>query len=236
MENQDAIKENNPSQESIYFGDEEEKLFIKYIESKNDVERNIIFWRLRPTLVTMIDALIKKYTLFVPGEDINTTIDDALTNLVDKASKYNKEKGRAYSYLGTITKRYIMHRRIKAMDHEKKSDFDVVELKSDDEFEDKIDDNRVYTKKLFDTTTEFIEYMCDHPDNYSLNENEIKVGKSLASIMRNIDTVFTESGTNKFNKSSVIFMIGEQNLMSSEEVKKHLKKIKNWYGMVKKCI
>ena len=79
-----------------------------------------------------------------------------------------------------------------------------------------------------------IETMINDYDKYSLNENEIKVGKALVMLLKNWEEVLPNGGSNKLQKSSVLYFLREETMMSTKEVRDNMKKYKNIYKFIKK--
>ena len=79
-----------------------------------------------------------------------------------------------------------------------------------------------------------IESMINDYDKYSLNENEIKVGKALVMLLKNWEEVLPNGGSNKLQKSSVLYFLREETMMSTKEVRDNMKKYKNIYKFIKK--
>ena len=79
-----------------------------------------------------------------------------------------------------------------------------------------------------------IENMINNSDKYSLNENEIKVGKALVMLLKNWEEVLPNNASNKLQKSSVLYYLREETMMSTKEVRDNMKKYKNIYKFIKK--
>lgn len=112
-----------------YFYEEEEQAFIKFINSTDQKERDIIFsQKLYPAFTKMVESIIRTYELFVPTEEFTETFYDTMSFLITKSGNFNSTKG----WVSIDKKRYIVTE-------------DTVEFKNDlDETETLIiDDNKV---------------------------------------------------------------------------------------------
>lgn len=218
-----------------YFGDFQEDMFIKFVESKDERERNEIFKNyLEVPFTTMIESIIRRYSLFVPNEEFSDTLNDTMSNLLTKVSNFSKEKGcKAYSYCGTICKNYLVWRRTMAMrDQNTNIQYEDAynDLYNDDRFMANITETKTQElNNLIEASRKKVLEMVDNPEKYSLNEKEIKVGKSLAYIIENWETMFFEMGSNKFNKSSVIYYLKEMTGFTTTEIRNSMKKFKDAY-------
>lgn len=228
-----------------YFTDETESKFIEWLECEDGVRKEILFNRyLKEPFYAIVDGVMTGYKLFVPNECYEETFTDAVSQLIEKAGKFDKTKGcKAYSYLGTIAKRYLIHRRQKSMDEVKKCLFENTDGKIPDISEN--DDEQAYEKfepesfsaSLIKSVSSFMKKMCSEADEYGLTQNDVKVGNAIAEIMDNWDSIFhPENRSNKFTKSSVMYSIGEMTMLSRDEIYRSMKKIRNKYYVLKEII
>ena len=79
-----------------------------------------------------------------------------------------------------------------------------------------------------------IERMIENAEENLLNENEIKVGNALINLLRNWEEVLPDGGSNKLQKSSVLYFLREETMMSTKEVRDNMKKYKCIYKILKK--
>jgi hypothetical protein len=104
------IKRGRKRKNDMYFGPEEEEAVIRFLESTNETERNQIFneW-LKEPFDKMVESIIRKYKLYrkdISFEELHT---DTVSFLATKVHKFESGRGKkAYSYFGTICKRYII--------------------------------------------------------------------------------------------------------------------------------
>lgn len=152
---------------------------------------------------------------------------------------YKKETHnyKAYSYCGTVCKNYLMY---KSTQYAKKKERNV----SYDNMMDELVNNSKYStydissteiaEKLVTNMGDEIEKMISE-DN-SLNNDEVKVGKALVSLLRNWEELLPNGGSNKLQKSSVLYFLREETMMSTKEVRDNMKKYKNAYKLIKKAL
>jgi hypothetical protein len=156
-----------------------------------------------------------------------------------EAKYYKKETHnyKAYSYCGTICKNYLM---FKSSQYAKKK----VRLASYDEIYDEISNNSKFStddgnniefiEKLVNDIAIEIEKMIINCDENYLTDDEIKVGKALVLLLRNWEEVLPNGGSNKLQKSSVLYFLREETMMTTKEVRDNMKKYKNVYKLLKK--
>ena len=88
----------------MYFGPNEEEAVIKFLESTDELERNVVFneW-LKAPLDKMIESIIRRYKLYRKGESFEELHGDTVSFLMTKVHKFETGRGKkAYSYFGTI--------------------------------------------------------------------------------------------------------------------------------------
>lgn len=229
-----------------YFYEEQEEAVKRYLSTTNELEKNKIFNTiLLPAFTKMIESIIRRYNLHIPNEEFNDTFNDTISFLMskiehfdpDKISKKTGKKIKAYSYCGTICKNYLM---FKSSQYAKKK----VRLASYDEIYDEISNNSKFStddgnniefiEKLVNDIAIEIEKMIINCDENYLTDDEIKVGKALVLLLRNWEEVLPNGGSNKLQKSSVLYFLREETMMTTKEVRDNMKKYKNVYKLLKK--
>jgi hypothetical protein len=89
-------------------------------------------------------------------------------------------------------------------------------------------------EKLLVEVADEIERMIDNYEENLLNENEVKVGSALIELLRNWEEVLPNGGSNKLQKSSVLYFLREETMMTTKEVRDNMKKYKCIYKLLKK--
>lgn len=152
---------------------------------------------------------------------------------------YKKETHnyKAYSYCGTVCKNYLM---FKSTQYQKKK----IRNASYDEVYDEISNSVQYStddgnhfemvEKLVNDIANEIEKMVENYNDHLLSENEVKVGVALVNLLRNWEEVLPNGGSNKLQKSSVLYFLREETMMTTKEVRDNMKKYKCVYKLLKK--
>jgi hypothetical protein len=76
--------------------------------------------------------------------------------------------------------------------------------------------------------------MILHSEEHWLSENEIKVGNALVNLLRHWEEILPNGGSNKLQKSSVLYFLREETMMTTKEVRDNMKKYKCIYKLLKK--
>jgi hypothetical protein len=227
----------------MYFGPEEEEAVVKFLESTDESERNIIFneW-LKAPLDKMIESIIRRYKLYRKGETFEELHSDTVSFLMTKVHRFEAGRGKkAYSYFGTISKNYILGLLIKDEKYLRQtSSYEDMA----NEFEEREDLTYVIDSDGF-VMDDFIikliegikEEMNDEnlPPKKKLNDNEKKVGFALIYILENWETAFeTMEGGSKYNKNSVLETMRNYTLLSTKDIRIAMKRYKDLYELLTK--
>ena len=173
-----------------------------------------------------------EYVMVYLGEDKDT--------YETKYNFYKKETHnyKAYSYCGTVCKNYLM---FKSSQYQKKKQRNlsyetmVEELSNNYRYAVEDYDQSRIAEKLVSKMAIEIDDMMSGSGKDNLNENEVKVGKALVSLLSNWEELLPDGGSNKLQKSSVLYYLREETMMTTKEVRDNMKKFKNVYKLIKKA-
>ena len=84
-----------------------------------------------------------------------------------------------------------------------------------------------------DVSTE-IKTMREKRQENSLTDDEVKVGTALATLLDNWEEVLDVDGSNKLQKSSVLYFLREETMMTTKAVRENMKAYKKAYYLLKK--
>ena len=220
-----------PRTQKIYFGEDQEKAVVRYLESESDDERNKIFNEyLREPLIIMVESIIRRYKLYRKDMEFEEIHTDTLSFLITKINKFDHTKNtKAYSYFGTICKNYLMGA-IQKDTKEQNRQVSYDDISSDIEesplisyvIDEHVIDYRDVIIKLTMNLEEFVE-------NQNLTDNERKLGYALLEIFNNFDKIFQVGDGNKFNKNLILLSLREMTSLSTKEIRVSLKRFKKMY-------
>ncbi len=236
------VKRGRKRTNEMYFGPNEEEAVIKFLESTDETERNLIFneW-LKAPLDKMIESIIRRYKLYRKGETFDELHSDTLSFLMTKVHKFESGRGKkAYSYFGTITKHYILGLLMKdekymrqTTSYEDMSD----NLEEREDLTYIMDDENVSMDDFINKIIEGIENELNGEQPTSkkkLTENEKKVGYALIEILKNWETAFEAmNGGSKYNKNSVLETMREYTHLSTKDIRLAMKRFKELYEFLK---
>lgn len=226
----------------MYFGPEEEQAVIKFLESTDEIERNLIFneW-LKAPLDKMIESIIRRYKLYRKRETFEELHSDTISFLMTKVHKFESGRGKkAYSYFGTISKNYILGLLIKDEKHLKQTT-------SYEDISENIEEREDLTYVIDSDTfsmDDFIKNIINgikeelndenHPPKKKLTQNEKKVGFALIEILENWEKIFESmNGGTKYNKVSVLETMRNYTNLSTKDIRLAMKRYKELYDFLK---
>lgn len=103
-------KQKKKRQPQVYFTQETEDAIIEYTKSEDQVFRNKIYnEKIQHSFYKLAENIIHTFKFYYT--DLNTVEElkhEVVTFLLEKLNKYKQDKGKAYSYFGTIAKRYLI--------------------------------------------------------------------------------------------------------------------------------
>ncbi len=218
--------------QKIYFGEDQERAVINYLESNDELERNKIFNEfLREPLIIMVESIIRRYKLYRKDMEFDEIHNDTMSFLITKISKFDHTKNtKAYSYFGTICKNYLMGAIQKdTKETNRQVSYDDISSDIEEGRPDlivTIDDDVIdYRDVIIKLTIELEEFM----EKQNLNENETKLGYALLEIFSNFDKIFQVGDGNKFNKNLILLSLREMTSLSTKEIRISLKRYKKLY-------
>lgn len=157
--------------------------------------------------------------------------------IIKKYYKKETHNYKAYSYCGTVCKNYLM---FKSTQYQKKkirnASYDEVfnEISNNIQYSTDDTNNAEMVEILVNDIANEIERMTNNYEEHLLNENEVKVGKALVNLLRNWEELLPDGGSNKLQKSSVLYFLREETMMTTKEVRDNMKKFKCVYKLLKK--
>lgn len=221
--------------QKMYFGEEQEKAVVRFLESENEDEKNKIFNEyLREPLKIMVESIIRRYKLYRKDYSFEQIHTDTLSFLMTKISKFDTTKNyKAYSYFGTICKNYLMGTIQKDQKLMNRSvSYEDISSRIEDRadlsyiIDEEIIDYKDVVNKLTVELEKFIE-------EETLNENEQKLGYALVEVFSNFEKIFQVGEGNKFNKNLILLSLREMTSLSTKEIRVAMKKFKKLYEVLK---
>ena len=191
----------------IYFTTETEKAIIRYNESPDADEREILYKNhIAKPIDKLAENVINRWKFPYLNQSFDDTKRQVVSFLVINLAKYTQDKGKAFSYLSVIAKNYLILHNSNAYKQEKRS----VSLSDGVESFIPIEDATFLEApdaRQHDDSTEFVQLMIAY---WEKNVKSVFKKKRDADIANAVIWLFLRSQTiENFNKKALYLSIRE---------------------------
>lgn len=218
-------RKRKPKTKNNYFTKDTEEAIIRYRKCTDPLERNRIYnEEIHYGFYKLVENIIHTFKFYYTEVDnIEDLKYEVISFLLQKLDLYNQSKGKAYSYFGTITKRYLIIYNQKNY----KKFLSRAEIKNESESEDPVYDSLIDYQEneldKLDVLEIFIKYVDDNLIDLFTKEEELKVADALLEIFRKRENI------DIFNKRAVFIYVREMTDAESNTITKVIKKLKTIY-------
>ena len=219
---------NKTKKRKIYFGKETEQAVKEFLDTETTSGRHQIFTqRLHKPLSKLVENIVFTYRFINLEEGPEDLQLECLSHVYLNLTKFKPEKGRAYSYFGTMIKNYLIQKSIKLS---KKRDVHII---------DEMSENWVEQLGLISTESgnetdafndELIEILIKKFDKYLLrinNRNEKKVVQAVLYLLEHRHEV------DLFNKKQLYVLLREITGLPTKKITQALNRLKQQYFSVR---
>lgn len=155
--------------------------------------------------------------------------------LVGYYSKVKKQY-KAYSYCGTVCKNYLILKNVQFVkEQQRTTPYDTVSdsFENDTKYSTEEEQFSNVADKLIKESCTEIKNMIDNREKYSLTDDEVKVGIALCEVMNRWEELIKDDGSNKLQKSSVLYFLREETMMDTKTLRDNMKHYKKAYYRIK---
>jgi hypothetical protein len=105
-----TVRKRKPKKSNVYFTQDTEDAILEYLKTKNTKKRNQIFnERINYAFHKLAENIIHTFKFYYTEVDTIPELQhEVVAFLLEKLHLYKPEKGKAFSYFGTIVKRYLI--------------------------------------------------------------------------------------------------------------------------------
>ncbi len=220
-----TVRKRKPKKKNTYFTEETENAILKYREESRQFVRNTLYREhIHNAFYKLAENIIHSFKFYYI--DTNSVEDlkfEVISFLLQKINLYDQSKGKAYSYFGTITKRYLIAYNQK---NYKKllAKVDLSEIHNDnktiDILVDKLEVADIDKEIIFDVFLQRLEMVMLDIFN---TESEIRVATSLLEIFKKVGEMET------INKKLVFLYAKEMTGESTNVITRVIKSMKSIY-------
>lgn len=217
-------RKRKPKEPRIYFTQDTEDAIVEYLACTDQAERNRIYNdRIEYGFYKLAENIIHTFKFYYTDTDtIEELKHEVITFLLEKLHLYNPTKGKAFSYFGTIAKRYlIVYNENNYKKLQEKADVD----ESDDE-QMMLYENDKNIEQAFDETTfidQYIRYIDNHLFKLFPKKQDAQTADAIVELFRKRETLEI------FNKKALYIYIREITDVSTPQITKIIKKLKLIY-------
>lgn len=218
-----TLRKRKPKKSRNYFTQDTEDAIIEYVASDDDIIRNKVYReRIHYAFTKLTENLIHTYKYYyTDNHSIQEIQHEAIIFLIERLKKFQPGKGKAYSYFGTIAKRYFIFN----------NQNNYKKLKSHSDV-DEVNEEREVTKEFViqETNTElsdflnvYVTYIETYMDILFPKEKDKKVADAILEIFRKRENI------DIFNKKAFYIFIKEMVDCDTTHITKIIKRMKELY-------
>ena len=231
-ENYDDELKDRYEKNSIYWGDKQEKAIVQFLIETDPIIKDRIFSKeIYNPLKKLVESIIFTYKLFRTDVEIRELQVDCMSFLITKLGKYDPNTGaKAFAYLGTIAKHYLMGEKRSAHKMTKSNldiDENVDEASSlpENNYELKYGEEVKETNSL--VFEGIIAKLKEEMKKPKMLLNDKKVAEAIVYIFENHDMLKV------YNKNLVYHLLKERTGMQTKEITYSLSRFKSYYKIFK---
>jgi hypothetical protein len=213
-------RKRKPKEPRIYFTQNTENAIIKYLITEDINERNRIYNQdIRYSFYKLAENIIHTFKFYYTDSDtIEELKHEVVTFLLEKLHLYKAEKGKAFSYFGTIAKRYlIVYNENNYKKLQENVDVDEIDENELNMYEVIDNDSNPYAADSF--INQYINYIDTNLSQLFPKPHDAKTADAIVELFRKRETLEI------FNKKALYIYIREMVDISTPQITKIIKKL-----------
>lgn len=213
-------RKRKPKEPRVYFTSDTEEAIIEYLASDDQIFRNKLYKeRVEYAFYKLAENIIHTFKFYYTDSDtIEELKHEVVTFLLEKLHLYDQSKGKAYSYFGTIAKRYLIiynnnnykklqeRADVEEIDEDKNIMYETVR-----EAEEQADPNTFIDQ--------YIRYIDKHLSTLFPKSQDAKTADAIIELFRKRETLEI------FNKKALYIYIREMTDTTTPQITKVTKKL-----------
>lgn len=222
------VRKRKPKKNNDYFTEATQAAILKYRECDKQHERDKIYREeIHQAFYKLSENIIHTFKFYyLDSESIEDLKYELISFMLEKLKRYDESKGKAYSYFGTIIKRYLIVYNKKNY----KNKISRVEMEDIDN-ESKTVDSLIYEEFKDEPDVDgivdvFINKIDREMFDIFQNENDLKVAVCILEMFRKREEL------DLFNKKLIYIYIKEMVDVPTNSITRVIKKLKTVYKQV----
>lgn len=218
-----TLRKRKPKVSNVYFTEDTEDSILAYLKLEDPLERNKLYnEKIEYAFDKLAENIIHTFKFYYMEVDTMAELrHEVVAFLLSKMHLYRKEKGKAYSYFGTIAKRYLIVYNDKNY-VKLKEKADLIEVDSDKKIFNSIL-NSDSAKDLSNFMDIFVKYIDKHLYRLFPKPQDSKVADAVIELFRRRETL------DIFNKKALFIYTREMTNVTTPQITKIIKKFKEIY-------
>jgi hypothetical protein len=219
-----TVRKRKPKESNIYFTSDTEEAILEYLRTKNPTKRNEIFnSRINYAFHKLAENIIHTFKFYYT--EVNTIDElkhEVVAFLLEKLHLYKQEKGKAYSYFGTIAKRYlILYNNANYKKLKEKAAVD--EIDEDKSILIELTNEETNNTSLNAFVDYFVKYVDKHLFELFPKDDDARTADAVVELFRKRENL------DIFNKKGIYIYIREITDQSTPQITKVIKRLKSIY-------
>jgi hypothetical protein len=219
------VRKRKPKTSNTYFTEDTQNAIVEYVKSTDQEFRNTVYReRVEYGFFKLTQNIIHTFKFYyTDGESVEDVQQEVIAFLLEKLRLYNPEKGKAYSYFGTIAKRYLILKNKK--NYQKLQDKGGLEEVDDDKKvkEEVILSHYGQDNNLSEFMTLFIKHVDKNLNKLFPKDIDAKTADAILELFRKREALEI------FNKKALYIYIREMIDVDTPQITKITKKLKIIY-------
>ena len=219
-----TVRKRKPKESIQYFTSDTEEAILEYLRTKNSIKRNQIFNdRINYAFHKLAENIIHTFKFYYT--EVNTIDElkhEVVAFLLEKLHLYKQEKGKAYSYFGTIAKRYlILYNNANYKKLKEKAAVD--EIDEDKSILIELTNEETNNTSLNAFVDYFVKYVDKHLFELFPKDDDARTADAVVELFRKRENL------DIFNKKGIYIYIREITDQSTPQITKVIKRLKSIY-------
>ena len=219
------VRKHKPKTSNTYFTEDTQNAIVEYVASDDQNFRNTVYReRIEYGFFKLTQNIIHTFKFYyTDGESVEDVQQEVIAFLLEKLKLYKPHKGKAYSYFGTIAKRYLILKNKK--NYQKLQDKgDLAEVDDDKRIkEETLNEHYSQDYSLTEFMGLYIKYIDKHLNRLFPKENDAKTADAIMELFRKCESL------DIFNKKALYIYIREMVDVETPQITKIIKKLKIVY-------
>jgi hypothetical protein len=219
------IRKRKPKTSNTYFTEDTQNAIVEYVLSDDqDFRNNVYNTRIEYGFFKLTQNIIHTFKFYyTDGESVEDVQQEVIAFLLEKLKLYNPEKGKAYSYFGTIAKRYLILKNKK--NYQKLQDKGGLEEVDEDKKikEETMLDHYSQDHSLTEFINLYVQYVDKNLNKLFPKDLDARTADAILELFRKREAL------DIFNKKALYIYIREMIDVDTPQITKITKKLKQVY-------